>query len=444
MTKTPPPKNPLDIIIVGGSLTALMHGITLHRLGHNVHILEQSPTAAPTSHMAGIVLSPHVIAFLDRFDRVVDTALGFPCAPPKAHGYPYPSPHAGRLITSWGALYFRLRANFGGLSSAYIPQPPDVVCLEGEDVKSARCRAIYEHEKRVIDVNQSGNSKVSVVVQDLPLRQTRTLLADLVIGADGAHSIVRKSFAGEAAVSRRYAGYVVWRGVVLESAVSEETRDAIRGTTMHPFSSPEVGQAVLYTVPGPTGSLTPGTRNINFVWYFKTPASSLPKLMTDKDGHGHRTTVPEGLVNPAIWSSQVRLGTTLLPRAHAEILSKIRSPFIHAITDSVLPACTQASFLDGRVLLVGDALACLRPHIGYSTSVAALEAGLVEELVKGEIGVDEWGRRVTALAYLHWCRGIWYGHSYLRPGSRWEVMASAVRYWVVLVLYWMWEVSGWW
>ncbi|KIA75974.1 hypothetical protein HK57_00230 [Aspergillus ustus] len=439
-----PPKEPLDIIIVGGSLTALMHGITLHRLGHNVHILEQSPTAAPTSHMAGIVLSPHAIALLDRFDRIADTPLGFPAGPPIASGYPYPSPHAGRLITSWGAFYFRLRANFDGLSSAYISHQPDSVCVDGEDKESARGRALYEHEQRVIDVKQSDNAKLSVVVQDLARGQTRTLPADLVIGADGAHSIVRRIFAGEAAVSRRYAGYVAWRGVVPESAVSEETREALRGNKTYPFSSPEVGQVVLYTVPGPTGSLTPGTRNINFVWYFKTPASSLPELLTDKHGHRHRTTIREGLVHPTIWSSQVHLGTTLFPRAHSEIVSKIHSPFLHAITDSIPPLQAQAFFLNGRVLLVGDALACLRPHIGYSTSVAALESGLVEQLVRGEIGVDEWGRRVCALAYLHWCRGIWYGHSYLRLGSGWEVAASAVRYWVVLALYWVGEVCGLW
>jgi hypothetical protein len=56
--------------------------------------------------------------------------------------------------------------------------------------------------------------------------------------------------------------------------------------------------------------------------------------MTDKNGDVHRTTVPHGLVDPKIWAKQVALGTEHLAPAHAEVLSRITSPFIHAITDS--------------------------------------------------------------------------------------------------------------
>ncbi|KAL4942055.1 hypothetical protein BDV06DRAFT_193183 [Aspergillus oleicola] len=429
------PKKPLDIIITGGSLTALMHGTALHRLGHNIHILEQSPTPAPTSHLAGIVPSPHAIAFLDRFDRAADTPLGFSAPPSRYSRYLYSSAKGSRLMTSWGALYYRLRANFDGLRSDYIPHPPDVACLDGESLDSARSRAVYESGQRVIDVKESGgNGKVIVVVQDIALEHTRILSTDLVLAADGANSTIRKILCGGTDyTSRRYAGYVAWRGVVPESIVSKETIEFFAEYKPHATTTAEYGQAVAYIVPGLSGSLSPGTRNINFVWYFKIPPSSLPAVMTDKHGHNHRTTVPQGLLHPAVWSAQVSLGASILPPPYAEILSKIPSPFLHTIADTAPPP--RASFLNDRVLLVGDALTLLRPHIGYSTSMAALEANLTERLVTGEIGLQEWEGRVLAMAYLHYYRGIRRGHDFLKSAWTWRVF-SAVQYWASLAWYW--------
>jgi hypothetical protein len=127
-----------------------MHGIVPHRLGHKIHILEQSPIAAPTSHTAGIFLSPHATAFVERVDRVSEIPLGSSALAGRLTGFPYPSFPTRRIITSWGALYFRLRANFNGITSVYIQHPPEVLCLDGEDLESGKSRAVYEHEQRVV------------------------------------------------------------------------------------------------------------------------------------------------------------------------------------------------------------------------------------------------------------------------------------------------------
>jgi 2-polyprenyl-6-methoxyphenol hydroxylase-like FAD-dependent oxidoreductase len=225
-----------------------MHGILLHRLGHKIRILEQSPTAAPTSHTAGIFLSPHATAFVERVDRVSEIPLGMAALPGSLTGFPYPSFPTRRIITSWGALYFRLRANFDGISSVYIPTPPEIVCLDEENIESARVRAIYEHEQRAVDIKdgfEGDRSKVSVVVKDLVLGTTRILPADLVFGADGRQSTVREIVLGSRAY-RHYSGYVAWRGVVPESELSEETREAFQANVSHATRSKEYGNAVVY------------------------------------------------------------------------------------------------------------------------------------------------------------------------------------------------------
>jgi 2-polyprenyl-6-methoxyphenol hydroxylase-like FAD-dependent oxidoreductase len=48
------------------------------------------------------------------------------------------------------------------------------------------------------------------------------LQADIVIGADGPSSTVRKLLLPE--VERTYVGYVTWRGTVKESLLSDEVR----------------------------------------------------------------------------------------------------------------------------------------------------------------------------------------------------------------------------
>lgn len=200
-----------------------MHGIALHQLGRSVHILEQFPTDTPPSHMAGVCLGPDVLRFLERFDRAAHIPLGIPSELLQsldAQGVAHPFLRAGRVMSSWDALYFRLRANFDGLVSEYVPLPPGPKPLEGESAPLAKERARYEVGQRVVGIEEA-DGRVRVTVQDQTGAE-RSLTADLVLGADGPNSMVRGLFVTGA--ERRYAGYVAWRGTVLEEEVSAETR----------------------------------------------------------------------------------------------------------------------------------------------------------------------------------------------------------------------------
>lgn len=56
--------------------------------------------------------------------------------------------------------------------------------------------------------------------------------ADLVIAADGSTSYVRQLL--QPHLKHTYAGYVAWRGTVLESDVSEDARNTFKlKTTLH-------------------------------------------------------------------------------------------------------------------------------------------------------------------------------------------------------------------
>lgn len=117
--------------------------------------------------------------------------------------------------------------------------------------------------------------------------------------------------------------------------------------------------------------------------------------MTDKKGQKHRFTLPVGDMREEIRSQQVAYARKSLPPQFAELVEKTEHPFIQAITDVSSP---QASFFDGKVLFVGDALCGFRPHTAASTSQAALHAQLLDHVFQGEMSKSEWEKEVLEYA----------------------------------------------
>ena len=146
-------------------------------------------------------------------------------------------------------------------------------------------------------------------------------------------------------------------------------------------------------MPGVNGTLETGKRLFNFVWYFNCPASSsdFKENMTDIDGHLHRSTLPIGKMQPEVWSRHKAYAAQVLTPPFLELVNKTTQPFISTINDCAAP---QASFFDGRLLLVGEALTLLRPHTGLSFNHAAVSCLLLEKVLKAEIDIVQWQREV--------------------------------------------------
>lgn len=146
-------------------------------------------------------------------------------------------------------------------------------------------------------------------------------------------------------------------------------------------------------IPGENGTLEPGKRLINWVWYnnYAEDSREFAELMTDKDGQKHRLSLRIGGMREEIRSRQIAYARRVLPPQFAEIVEKTEHPFIQAITDVT---SRQISFFDGKVLLVGDAVCGFRPHVAASTSQAALHAQLLDRVFQGEMTVEEWEKQV--------------------------------------------------
>lgn len=366
-----------EIIIVGGSIAGLMQGIVLKRLGHNVRILERSPSNLLDGQGAGIMAGEKLQEFLKKHDYVQDPYF-VPLPQIHFHDRAANVTRVWKMAfcaTSWNTLYYRLRANYDGLLSPYVSQAPKRGAEEG--------KAIYQYATTVTDL-QLNDGIVTVSFESLS-HGRGSYQADFVIAADGPSSGIRKRFYPD--LERKYVGYAAWRGTVVERDVSADTKDRFEQYTNYYVGSG--GHILQYTIPGKNGSLDEGERLLNYVWYCNYPEDSQEHvdLMTDNENHRHRVTMPMGKMRDEAWTAQKAYAQQILPAPFAEIVLKTQQPFVQCITDVNTP---RACHLDGKLLFVGDALCTFRPHVGSSTNQAALNALLLESVMKGEMTLQQW------------------------------------------------------
>jgi 2-polyprenyl-6-methoxyphenol hydroxylase-like FAD-dependent oxidoreductase len=199
--------------------------------------------------------------------------------------------------------------------------------------------------------------------------------ADLVVGADGLGSAVRTAVVGMDA-SPAYAGYVAYRGLYSETMLP----DTAGKTLLDRFSFYDTsGSHILgYLVPGPDGSIHPGHRRYNWVWYrrLKDSDGSLSRALTDASGMTHQFSLPAGAMPTEARDDLIRNAERDLPPQFAAAVMTEQSPFIQGIFDYTAPkmACN-------RIALLGDAAFVVRPHTAMGVAKAAGDALLLKEVL---------------------------------------------------------------
>lgn len=121
----------------------------------------------------------------------------------------------------------------------------------------------------------------------------------------------------------------------------------------------------------------------------------MAELFKDKYGKAHHGTVPRGLVRPDHWEKQKALAQKVLPPGLAAIVGQTKAPFVTKVHDIM---SSKASFLHGKVFLVGDAQTTLRPNVGMGTTHAANDCNELEKVVQGTATPEQWEKAVLRWA----------------------------------------------
>ena len=323
-------------LIIGGSLGGLFAANLLRSIGWHVEVFERVADDLATRG-AGIGTHDELFAVMRWLGVAIDSSIGVEV-------------HERICLDSDGSVLHKVALSQMMTAWARIYRP----------LKDMLPASQYHFGKNLERIEEDANG-VTAVFSD-----GTTSRGDLLIAADGIRSAVRAQILPQA--EPRYAGYIAWRGVVDESAVSPATHAAI--FERYAFGLP-VGEMMLaYPVPGRDNDVRPGHRGYNFVWYRPVDFNTkLPRLATDASGHCHGVSIPPPLIMPEVVAEMRAEAKALLAPQIYEIVERTPQPFFQAIFDLESPRMAI-----GRVALLGDAAFVARPHVGMGVTKAALDA----------------------------------------------------------------------
>ena len=325
----------MNIVIIGAGMGGLTTGIALKKFGHQVTIYEQAeqilPVGAAISLWSNGVkclnylgLGEQVaklggvmdqLAYVDGLTGEVMTQFSLQPLIDEVGQRPYP--------VSRAELQNMLMDEFGR-----------------EDIHLGKRMAALEDQGEQVVIQFADGSNIS---------------ADLLVGADGTHSITRAHVLGDQ-VERRYAGYVNWNGLV---EISEELAPADQWTTF-------VGE-------GKRASLMPVANN-RFYFFLDVPL--------DAGLENNKAQYQETLKGYFTgWCAPVQ---QLIERLDPQKTNRVEICDIEPFTQ----------YHKGRVVIVGDAAHSTTPDIGQGGCQAMEDAiYLARSLQINTLGVTDALRR---------------------------------------------------
>lgn len=325
----------MEITIIGAGMAGLTTGIALKKFGHQVTIYEQAeqilPVGAAISLWSNGVKCLNYLGLTEQVEK-----LGG-----KMDNLAYIDGLTGDVMTQF-SLYPLIE------EVGQRPYPVSRAELQNmlmdefgrEDIHLAKKMVSFVEEEERVKIQFADGGKIE---------------SDLLVGADGTHSITRAYVLGEQ-VERRYAGYVNWNGLV---EVSDDYAAADQWTTF-------VGE-------GKRVSLMPVANN-RFYFFFDVP---LP-VGLENDRSQYKALFKQYFKG---WCEPVQ---KLIDAVDVQKTNRVE---IHDIEPF-------ADFYKGRVVIVGDAAHSTTPDIGQGGCQAMEDAiYLARSLQINTLGLQDSLRR---------------------------------------------------
>jgi 2-polyprenyl-6-methoxyphenol hydroxylase-like FAD-dependent oxidoreductase len=318
------------VIIVGASLSGLMTGIALANAGLNVTILER----ASDERRSGAALQ-------------VDS---------------------GETDTSTTARYLR-KLTSGGIRSVEAWSS-----IEARLRNEATTNPLIDlrFNTRIQPVKQ--NDEAAWVISD----KGETFSGDILVGADGYRSIVRRHVAFHHP-DATFAGYLIWVALVDEQNIPKQYRLGPNPGVAMPNG---IGDFLLGShVPGTDGSSTIGQRRLGWAWYDNTENDLLRQL-----GCVEGNVVQHSLIGADIPAETL---DNLSKKARQRWSQPWLAAIQHSIQTRNLIATPIAEYVPevlvkGRIALVGDAAHLPTPLTASGFNASLVDAATLADCVAKE------------------------------------------------------------
>jgi 2,6-dihydroxypyridine 3-monooxygenase len=324
------------VLVAGGSLGGLTAAHVLAGAGCDVTVLERSPVPL-TGRGAGIVLHPATVRWWREHDV--------------------------RPLSELSAAMRRLR--YLDADGAIAHEQPCRYRVSSFDALYRDLSARIDPERHRLGCAVAGfeidADGVTVAIDGGAAER-----CDLLVCADGIGSRGRQALLPD--VAPRYAGYVAWRGTVVEHDLGAPALDALLGAIAYHLM--DRSHFLTYPIPGTDGSVEEGRRLTNWLWYRNVAEGpDLDALMTDRGGVRRPVSLAPGGVADEHLDALRAASAERLPPALAELVAATPEPFVQVVFDIEVP---RMAF--GRACLIGDAAFALRPHAAVGSAKAAEDA----------------------------------------------------------------------
>ncbi|MBN3723683.1 FAD-dependent monooxygenase [Burkholderia sp. Ac-20379] len=317
-----------EAVLVGASLSGLMTALSLSRAGMTVTLLERSGEKS----RAGAAL-PVGEGLIQRLTGRHASADALPSGP-----------------QAWADVHARLRAVVDADPAIRVRAPVRVTGVEQDD-RSAW--AVMEGGERV------GG--------------------DLVVGADGHASVVRRHVAPDQPHAV-FAGYLIWLGIVDECELqappwpeSLAILDA-RGYCLN-----------AYYLPGTDGSLATGRRRLGFGWY-DAGRDDLLRASGAVLGDVVQRTVRPGDIPDSVFDDLAAEARAIWPSPWRDAI--LHCLYRRAVIGTPIGEYMPSRLARGRVCLVGDAAHVPSPMTGRGFDASALDAMALRDALQDEARRD--------------------------------------------------------
>lgn len=332
------------VVIVGGSYAGLCTAAAFKANGWNTTVIERSSN--PLRSGGGVVVQRRMADYLESHGLA---SPGITSVPARLRilfqpdGTQLQLPETARSYTAWDVLLREFEQTVG-------------------ETNIRRGTGVTEVE--------FSSDFVTAVLED-----GGRVSGDLLVAADGVGSPLRSQFLP--GHEPTYAGYVAWRGTVDKSDLPSRIRRDCTDTFCT-FTGDHTN-IVAYEIPGPDGSVEPGARRVNWVWYVNVDrGKDLDCLLVGNTGKRKKSTLQRGEARPETIHAMLSDAEATLPARFAAIVGATPEPFVQAIQDFQAPR-----LVFDRAVLIGDAACLIRPHLGAGTGKAVEDAVSLADAVCG-------------------------------------------------------------